>query len=350
MLGNWDQSLWSILVVFLASAIGVWFSATKLTLYVDTVSHRTKIGQAFAGLLFLGFSTSLPEIVTTVTAASEGNAELAGSNLLGGVSLQFVVLALVEAFAKRREALTSVAPKAILMLQGVVLILMLSLVIMAISLGETFSVGNVGAWTLTLVVVYIITLRIVYLYETAPAWVPNDKNQESVVENIQREEKLKDLSNINLYVRILLSALVILFSGYLVTRAAEAMVEVTGLGSHVIGATLLALTTSLPEVTTSWSALRLGAYTMAISNILGTNAIEVALFFPADLAYRKGPILTGLHGSSIFLASLGIIITALYLWGLLERKDRTVFGMGFDSFAVTIVYFIGVIILGLQPA
>ncbi len=350
MLDTWDQSLWSIFAVFFVSAIGVWFSATKLTLYVDTIAHRTSIGEAFAGLLFLGFSTSLPEIVTTVTAAADGNAQLAGSNLLGGVSLQFVVLALVEAVAKRREALTSVAPKAILMLQGVVMIFMLAVVIMAISLGETFTIGNVGAWTLSLVVIYIVTLRIVYLYETAPAWVPNNQNKESVVENIQREDQLEHLSNINLYLRIFAAAIVILGTGYFVTRASEAMVEVTGLGSHVIGATLLALTTSLPEVTTSWSAIRLGAYTMAISNILGTNAIEVALFFPADLAYKKGAILTDLHSSSIFLASLGIIITALYLWGLLERKNRTILGMGWDSFAVFIVYVAGVIILGLQPA
>lgn len=350
MLEAWDQSVWSILVVFIISAIGVWFSATRLTLYVDTVSHRTNIGEAFAGLLFLGFSTSLPEIVTTVTAASEGNAKLAGSNLLGGVSLQFVVLALVEGMAKRREALTSVAPKAILMLQGVVLIFMLSVVIMAISLGETFTIGNVGAWTFSLVLIYMVTLRIVYLYETDPAWVPHKKNNESVIEKIQKEDKLKHLSDLGLYLRIFMAAVIILATGYFVTRASEALVEVTGLGSHVVGATLLALSTSLPEVTTSWSAIRLGAYTMAISNILGTNAIEIALFFPADLAYKKGPILPDLHGSSIFLAALGIIITSFYLWGLLERKNRTILGMGWDSFGVVIVYIAGVIILGLQPA
>lgn len=346
----WSQSIWSISAVFLGSAIGVWFSATRLTLYVDTIAHRTKIGHAFAGLLFLGFSTSLPEIVTTVTAASNGDAKLAGSNLLGGVCLQFVVLALVEMFAKRRTALTSVAPKAILMLQGVVLIGMLAVVIMGISLGETFTVGNVGAWSLSLLVIYIVTLWIVYKYESAPGWVPNNKNRESVVENIQREDKLKHLSDLKLYIRIILAALVILASGYFVTRASEAIVEVTGIGTHVVGATLLALATSLPEVTTSWSAIRLGAYTMAISNILGTNAIEVALFLPADLAYKKGAIFPELHSSSIFLASLGIIITVLYLWGILERKDRTILGMGWDSFGVVIVYVIGVIILGLQPA
>lgn len=83
---------------------------------------------------------------------------------------------------------------------------------------------------------------------------------------------------------------------------------------------------------------------MAAANILGTNSLEIALFLPADAAYRKGPIFDVLDHSAIFLAALGIIVTALYLWGILERRDRTILGMGYDSFLVLFVYIAGMLI------
>ena len=67
----------------------------------------------------------------------------------------------------------------------------------------------------------------------------------------------------------------------------------------------------------------------------------VALFLPADLAYRDGSIIDAMNPSSVFLAALGIMVTAAYLWGILERRDRTVFGFGQDSLVVVLLYATG---------
>jgi cation:H+ antiporter len=87
--------------------------------------------------------------------------------------------------------------------------------------------------------------------------------------------------------------------------------------------------------------VRLGAYTLAVSNIFGTNLLEVALLLPADLAYRSGPILSAADDSVVLLGSLGILTTCIYLWGLLERRGRTFLGMGIDSCLVLLVYLAG---------
>jgi cation:H+ antiporter len=80
---------------------------------------------------------------------------------------------------------------------------------------------------------------------------------------------------------------------------------------------------------------------MAVANILGTNCLEVALFLPADLFYRAGPILAAADRFALFAAALGIVVTCVFLCGLLERRDRTVLGMGVDSAAVLVIYAVG---------
>ncbi len=65
----------------------------------------------------------------------------------------------------------------------------------------------------------------------------------------------------------------------------------SGLGSSFIGATLLATSTSLPELSTAVAAVRLEVPSMAISDIFGSNLIMVLLLFPSDILYREGLLL-----------------------------------------------------------
>lgn len=81
---------------------------------------------------------------------------------------------------------------------------------------------------------------------------------------------------------------------------------------------------------------------MAVSNILGTNCLEVALFFVGDIAYA-GPLLAATDQSALFAAGLGMVVTCIYLLGLLERRNRTILHMGFDSFGVLVTYAVGVV-------
>jgi cation:H+ antiporter len=334
--------------VFAVSAGGLWFVASKLTVYLDIIAERTGLGRAMTGLLLLGISTSLPEIVTTATASVSGEAQLAGSNLLGGIAIQIAVLAMVDLFALRRQALTSMAPKSILLMQGVVLVMIITLTIAAISMQEIFSFQEVGLWPVILLGFYIASVFIVYRYEINPRWSPSSEVKPTYDDQkdfkAEKNKKYNDVSTKKMAFRAAWASLGILITGYIITKSAEGVVEQAGLSSNFIGATFLALATSLPEVTTTWSAIKIGAFTMAIANILGTNTIEAALLFPADIFYREGPIINELGNSSIFLASLGILLTCVYLWGILEQRNKTFLGMGVDSAIVLFLYFAGMTI------
>jgi cation:H+ antiporter len=84
---------------------------------------------------------------------------------------------------------------------------------------------------------------------------------------------------------------------------------------------------------------------MAISDILGTNIINVALIFLVDLLDPGDPVLNRVGDFAVFGALLAVILTALFLAGLAERRDRSIFRMGYDSIIVLLVYAGGVALL-----
>jgi cation:H+ antiporter len=107
----------------------------------------------------------------------------------------------------------------------------------------------------------------------------------------------------------------------------------------------VAISTSLPEVSTTIAAVRFGSYSLAVSNIFGSNAIDITLLFLADMLYRQGPILEAVDRSSMFAAAVGVVVTVVYLIGLIERADRTIWRLGIDSAAVLSMYLGSLVVL-----
>lgn len=343
-----QQTLWLNVAVFALAAVAVWMVGARLTTYAELIAERTGLGKALIGVVLLGTATSLPEIATTVTASATGNAALAGGNLLGGVAIQTAVLAIVDGVALRRRALTFFAPQSLLMMQGVVVILLILVAIAAIAVGSLATIFHVGMWSILLLLLYLLGLYIFHRYEGNPRWeAAGEMTQtpESAADlKDAHQERYAQVSTRQIWLYILMAAVGVLICGYLVVRTGEALAEQTGLGSSFVGATLVAAATSLPEISTTLTAVRFGAYSMAIANIFGTNALEIALFLPADLLYSPGPIFAELDTSAIFLGALGAIMTAIYLLGLLERRDKTILGLGYDSAAAVVFYIGGMVI------
>ena len=113
----------------------------------------------------------------------------------------------------------------------------------------------------------------------------------------------------------------------------------------IAAAVLVAISTSLPELSTVLAAARLGLYTMAISDILGTNLFDVALLFLVDAVAGGEPALGSAGRFGAMAGLLGILVTAIFVAGLAERRDRTVLGIGYDSAAVLVTYLSGIAIL-----
>lgn len=86
-------------------------------------------------------------------------------------------------------------------------------------------------------------------------------------------------------------------------------------------------------------------YEMALADIFGTNLFNILLVFVADLVYQGGPALNEVGRFSLVASLLGALLAAVYLVGLIERRDKTIARMGVDSLAVMLLYLAGLAVL-----
>jgi cation:H+ antiporter len=331
--------VWINASLFVAVAAVVWIAGARLASYADEFSEITGYGHALIGMLLLGGITSLPEIAVALSAGYIGNAPLAVNNLLGGVALQVVILAIGDAVLRQR-ALTFVTASSAILLQGVFCCVLLCMVIFAIVMDDVL-LSFAGAWSITIFAAAIVMLWIVSQHRET--W-PSETGEAGEFEDRTEAEAARSALN-PLIVRIIVVALVILAAGYLLTRTGEALAEQTGLGSSFVGAIFVALATSLPEISTIYAIVRLKRYVMAFSDIFGTNIIDIALILLIDLTYGGPPVLNEMGDFSIFAAALGVVVTLIYLAGLIERKDRKIGRLGVDSWIVVLAYLGGVMVL-----
>jgi cation:H+ antiporter len=140
-----------------------------------------------------------------------------------------------------------------------------------------------------------------------------------------------------------------LFGGAcVVTLGAGVALEVTGseladragMNGVVFGATILALATALPEVSSGIAAVRLGDHQRAVADIFGGNAFQVCLFLLADLIAMK-PVLSAAGILNSWLAALAIAITAVYAAGMIVRAERPT-RIGPDSLLAIAIYALGI--------
>jgi cation:H+ antiporter len=341
-------SLTTNLLTLAVAAAAVWAAGTRISQYADALSEKTKLGTAFIGVLLLGGVTSLPEVAVSFSSAQAGNVALAVNNLLGGVSMQVAVLAAADFFVRGR-ALTAVIPDPIVLLQGALNVLLLSIVVAGTVIGDSPFLG-IGLWSWAILAFGLYSLRKLARTQHRKPWLANiDSGAKRSPEPRKKGERgdrwAAEQSLARLIGKIVIAGMVIFAAGYVVGRTGEAIAQITGLGSSFVGAALVATSTSLPEVSTVFAAVRLGLYTLAISDILGTNLFDIILLFGIDAIAPGQPALNRVGAFSTFAATLGIMITATFLMGVAERRDRTVLGIGVDSATALVIYGAGLFAL-----
>lgn len=335
-------SLASNLGWFVAGSAAIWVAGTLLSSYADEIARRTGLGHVLVGLFLLAGVTSLPEIATSFTAAAQGESQLAVSNLLGSIALQVAVLAMGD-MVYSRGALTYLVPDPALMLQGTLNVILLLLVALAIVAGDR-ALGGAGLWTWGLLVAVVYSFVKLHEAGDREPWIANVEPP-SPEEETSREEEPFSGSLAALLAKTALCGATILAAGFVVAQAAAAIARQTGTSASFMGMAFLAISTSLPEVSTVFAAMRQRLFAMAIADIFGTNLLNVARVFGIDLVAGGPPVLNQVGRVATAGALLGALVTALFMMGLAERRDRTFLRMGIDSVFVLVAYGAGMVLL-----
>lgn len=330
-----------LIIVFLLSTIVIWISGIKLTKAIDAITTHFDLGEAFGGMVFLSIVTNLPEIAITAVAAYHREYDIAISNILGGIAIQTVVLVLIDIFGVGRVApLTEKGHSKILIVEGLAVIFILCLVLTASQFPATliFARSTPFEWIILAIWVGAIFMTTNYM----------NKKKKVVIEqkmsvHLLRYPKAKFQGTITMAILVLsVGAIVTLFAGWGLVITGEQLTIRWGMSGVLFGGTILALCTALPEISTGIASAKLRDYNMAVSDIFGGNAFLPVLFLMASLISGDA-ILPNLKPSDIYLTILGIILTGIYMIGMVIHSKKQILRMGIDSLIVLIVYLIGLV-------
>jgi len=328
-----ELSLAVSLLLFALAALLILVFGISMTRVAAQLAERTGLGEAVMGALFLGAFTSLPEIATSITAASSGHADLAISNAIGSVAGQTAFLALADITYRRANLEHAAASAENLMLAAFVLV-MLTLPQLGFALPQV-AMGGIHPVSILMAAAYVQGLRMVSQTHDKPMWLPRRTVETRTAGTDQGK---RGAATSLLWLRFASFAAVTAIGGWLLAITAIPIMSHTGLSETLVGGLFTGLTGSLPELVTALAAVRMGALTLAVGDILGGNAFDALIVAFSDWAYLEGSIFAAASRDQGFLLALASLLTAILLMGLIYRERHGIANIGLESFLVLAFY------------
>lgn len=327
------------MLTFAGAAAIVWWSGVRLSNTTDLLDRRLGLGDALGGIVLLALVTNLPDIAIVSSAALSGHVGLATGSLLGGVAVQTLVLAIMDAVGGGSGVpLTSRTRSLIPAIEAILVIVALALIIIGSQVDPVMSF-RIEPVPLVILLAWIGGLALVSNAGKGLAWKPNDDRDRQ--QSDQSNAKSKDSTG-NTVAKFLAMAVLTLIGGVMLERSGDAIATEFGIGSVVFGATFLAAATAIPDISTGVQAVKLGDNQLAISDVFGANGFLPSLFLLAGLLSGTA-VLARTSATNIYMAALGMILMSVYLIGLLFRSDKRVFRLGMDSVCVIVIYCVGIL-------
>jgi cation:H+ antiporter len=301
---------------FAACLAIILFAGTKLARYGDVIAEKTGLGRIWVGLILLAAITSMPELVTGVSAAALVKLpDLAVGNLLGSCLFNLVLLALLDIMHRPEPLLSRASPRHVM--SAVAGIVLAGVVAGGIGAGARFPGATLG-W------VNVPGILPLVLYILGIWWISRSERSQPPPTTVL-SSKYEGLSLRKTYLRFGLATAAVIGAGIWLSFIGDEIALTYSWHASFVGSLFLAITTSLPELVVSIAALRLGAIDMAVADILGSNMFNLALVTPVDLAYRQGPVLASVLSAHLVTALVTIVMTIIVIVGLRFRRERKTF-------------------------
>ncbi|MCX2723936.1 sodium:calcium antiporter [Roseibium salinum] len=331
-------SYWILIAVFAGATVAVVVAGVRVARTADTLADRTNLGEVIAGALFVGASTSLPGAITSVSTAAQGFPSLAVGNALGGLTAQTAFLVIAD-IAYRRANLEHAAASATGLTQGVLLVVLLSLPLIA-SVQPAYTIWGVHPVSILTVLAYAAGLRLLRDVSNEPMWKPVQTSEtREEVSSVSDAEARRSMSG--LWTEFAIAAAVTALAGYVVGQVGIELVNRSGISATLVGTALLAVVNSLPELVTAIAAVRIGAVSLAVGDVIGGNAFEVLFLSAADVV-SEGSIYAAFTWQDQATALFAMLMTGVLLLGLIRRERCGFGGIGFESALVLFLYAVSI--------
>jgi cation:H+ antiporter len=306
--------IWLSLLACLA-VIGV--AGVRLSRNGDIIAEKSGLSRGWVGLIMLASVTSLPELVTGLSAVTVADVpDIAVGNILGACifNLGFIV---VLDFLYRKESIYTRARQGNVLAAGfgIVLIGFAGFNLLLYRAGTMPSIGHVGLYTPVILLLYLLAMRTLYRYE-----------QSQLTEFVEERAELYPHVSLKQAVRsYVVAALAVVAAGVWLPYIAADLAEAMGWQQSFVGTLFVAAVTTAPEIVVTVSALRMGAVDLAIGNLFGSNLFNIAILAIDDLAYLPGPLFADVSISHVASAFSAIMMSGLAVVGLILRPPSRVF-------------------------
>ena len=345
------MSGWSTIAligVFIAGGGVTWVAGVRLSSTTDVLDNRLGLGEALGGVILLAVAGSLPEVAITVSAAWSGHLGLASGNLIGGIAMQTVVLALCDAFATRDRPLTFLAGSLIPVFEALLAIAVVSVTVAGGLLRPTAGIGGVvSPASIAIVVLWVGGLLVLNRMRKEPRWdvhavAAHPGRPHRRVPHPSAPEPFAGVSTARVAIEFGVCCVLILAAGATLASSGNILANRAGIDGVIFGATILAAVTALPEISSGLAAVKLGDYQLVFGDMFGGNAFQVCLFLLADLV-AGAPVLPSQGAANSWLGGVGVVLTAVYAAGIISRPKRCFLRLGPDSWTVLILYALGIV-------
>lgn len=325
-------SLTLSVITFAFAALAIIIAGARLARLADMLADRTGLGEALFGVLLLSGITSLPDFAATLSAAVDARPDLAMSNVMGSMAVNLAFLGIADIVYRKANLEHAAASPVNLMLAGLLMVL-LTLPLLAI-FTPSMTLWHIHPITLLIIAAYLYGLHLTHHTREKPMWFPRLTHQTVSDEPVTYTKS----HPLGVWSGFIAMAILTGLAGWILMEAAKGIADQTGLSDSLVGGLLTALATSTPELVTTITAIRIGALTLAVSNIFGTNCFNMLVIAVADVVYSKGSIYHDMAQVQTMWGLVSILMTAILLMGLVRRETYGIGRIGFESALILGVY------------
>ena len=289
---------------FAACVCVIGVAGVRLSRYGDALATLTGLSRNWIGLILVATVTSLPELVTGLSAVTVAAApDIAVGDVLGSCVFNLAILALIDLVYREKVMYCVAASEHVLSAGfGVILLGGVALVLLLATQVQIPTIGHVSLASVAILGLYLVAMRALYKAE-----------QRNTGSHVAARSEMTLKAALLGYGA---ASVVIVGAGIWLPFIGVELARLMGWSNSFVGTLLVAFATSVPELATTWGALRIGAVDMALGNLLGSNLFDVVILALDDFAYLPGAIyqqVSPIHAVTAITACMmsGTVVVAL---------------------------------------
>ena len=296
-------------------------------IFVDGASAIAKkfgIPAVIVGLTIVSIGTSAPELAVSIISSLKGSNEITMGNIIGSnIFNTLMVLGITS-------IIMPIVIKKSTISKDFIISVIVAILLLVLTFGSLLWGGNSQISTLSGIVLLILCIGYIL------SLIITTKKSNSLDENIESEESREEIKILTCIIKILIGVAGVASGGQMVVNSATNIATSFGMSQKLIGLTIIAIGTSLPELVTSIIAAIKGENDIALGNVFGSNIFNMLLILGTSATIRPIPVAPQLGIDLIFLIVVTLILGGFMFVGKnvrskLSRKEGVDFSINICS-------------------